>query len=167
MKKSLFTILCLVLLSLSATAQVRIGFFSYETMLKAMPEYPQMQEELRKLRSQYDDETKRSEEEFNAKYEEFLDSYSTLATSIRRKRQTELQQLMESNIKFRDEARRLLRQAEDDAMAPLQQRLDATIRSVAQKHGFTFMLNTDSHACPYIDPAFGEDVSNLLKEALK
>ena len=111
MKKSLFTILCLVLLSLSATAQVRIGFFSYETMLKAMPEYPQMQEELRKLRSQYDAETKRSEEEFNAKYEDFLENMDSYATSIRRKRQTELRTMLEANVQFRNESQRLLKQS--------------------------------------------------------
>lgn len=157
----------LVLLALPSAAQVRIGYFSNDAVLRSMPEYIQAQKELDQLRLQYDTETQRAEQEFNTKYEEFLDNLSTLAQSIRRKRQAELQQLMESNVKFREEANRLLRQAEDDAIAPLQQRIDAALKAVATTHQFIIILNTDSNACPYIDSSISEDVSALITQYLE
>lgn len=157
----------LVLLALPSAAQVRIGYFSNDAVLRSMPEYIQAQKELDQLRLQYDTETQRAEQEFNTKYEEFLDNLSTLAQSIRRKRQAELQQLMESNVKFREEANRLLRQAEDDAIAPLQQRIDAALKAVATTHQFIIILNTDSNACPYIDSSISEDVSTLITQYLE
>lgn len=123
--------------------------------------------ELDRLRAQYDQETQRADEEFNAKYEEFLDNYGTLATSIRRKRQTELQQTMEANVRFREESRRLLRQAEEDAIAPLQQKIDAVLSSYAAQNGFDVVLNTDSNACPYLNPAISVDITSSLSDILK
>ena len=132
-----------------------------------MSEYKLAMTELDRLRVQYDKETQRADEEFNAKYEEFLDNYGTLATSIRRKRQTELQQTMEANVRFREESRRLLRQAEEDAIAPLQQKIDAVLSSYAAQNGFDVVLNTDSNACPYLNPAISVDITSSLSDILK
>ncbi len=58
---------------LAAMAQVKFGYLSYDEAIKSMPEYAVMQENINDLRSKYDAEQKRVEEEFNRKYEEFLD----------------------------------------------------------------------------------------------
>ena len=167
MKKTLYISLFLLLLTLPSAAQVKIAYFSNEAVLQSMSEYKLAMTELDRLRAQYDKETQRADEEFNAKYEEFLDNYGTLATSIRRKRQTELQQTMEANVRFREEARRLLRQAEDDAIAPLQQKIDAVLSSYAAQNGFDVVLNTDSNACPYLNPAISVDITSSLSDILK
>lgn len=156
-----------MLLALPSAAQVKIGYFSYDAALKAIPKYQEVQQDIDKLRQQYDAETKRSEEEFNAKYEEFLDSYNTYAPSIRRKRQIELQTLMASNVQFRNEAQRLLKEAEDKAMAPLHTYLKEILAALAKEHGYAIMLNTDANACPFIDPSMSENINNLVIQALK
>lgn len=155
------------LLIFNSDAQIKIGYLSYNEALLSMPEYRMAQEELTKLRAQYNEETKRAEEEFNAKYEDFLDNLNTLATSIRRKRQTELQQHMESNIRFREEANRLIKQAEEEAMIPVRKRLNEILAQTAKENGYIVILNTDGDACPYIDPEWGDDVTGLVKNALK
>ncbi len=150
----------------TATAQVKIGYFSNEAALKAAPEYETAQQDLQRLREQYEKEMKRAENDFNAKYEDFLDNVNSLAPSIRRKRQTELQQFMEGNIRFREEARRLLRQAEKDAMAPIQQRVNNTVRLIAAEQGYDIILNTDSNAVPFISSVISEDINALVQTAL-
>lgn len=157
----------LLLLSVSAIAQVKVGFFSRSQVMAAMPEYLTAQEEIGKIRAQYDAETKRSEEEFNAKYEDFLDNLNTYAPTIRRKRQTELQQQMESNIRFREEAKRLMAQSEEAIMNQVKNRLDSVLAKTAKDNGFIIVLNTDSDACPYIDPMISEDITPLLLQAIK
>lgn len=166
--KRIYAILSLLLLlSVGATAQVRIGYFSYSDAMQSMPEYRMAQEEVSRIRAQYESEVKRSEEEFSAKYEDFLDNLTSYAASIRRKRQVELQQLMESNLKFREEAQRLIKQAEDEAMEPVKKRLSEVLAQTARQHGYVVVLNTDADTCPYIDPTMGEDITPLLKQALK
>lgn len=164
MKRLTFLLILLATLSIPASAQMKVGYFSYDAAIKAMPEYQASLDTLQTIRSQYENEARRAEEEFNTKYEEFLDSYDRLAASIRRKRQTEMQQLLESNVKFREETRRLIQQAEEKAMTSLRMKLNEKVRLVAQKHGFSLILNTDDNACPYIDPMLGEDISALLSE---
>lgn len=119
------------------------------------------------LKKQYDAEMKRVEEEFNKKYEEFLDGQKDFAPSIREKRQAELQEMMEKNIAFKQEARRLIRQAEEEAMAPLKERLSSALNALGKEKGYAFIINTDNNTLPFVNDLMGEDISVPLKERLK
>jgi len=165
MKKILIT-LFLIFLPLIAGAQVKFGFFSHNEALKSMPEYAIAQRNLENLEAQYAAEMKRAEDEFNKKYEEFLEGQSKYAKAIRQKRQAELQDLMEKNLAFKQEAMRLLEAAKKDAETPLKEKLKATLQRIGAERGYAFILNTDSNTCPYIDPAMGEDINLILKDAL-
>lgn len=174
MKHLLLTLLSALFL-LPAAAQtesaalqpaLRFGYFSYREALRAMPEYAQAEKNINDIRVKYDAEQKRSEDEFNAKYEEFLDGQRDFAPSIRQKRQAELQQLMESNMQFRKEAQRLLDQARQDAYAPLKQKLKAELRRIAAERHLAFILNTDNDALPFADETLGEDLNAIVKEAV-
>lgn len=156
-----------LLLSFSAGAQVKIGLFSYEQVLSSMQDYQTVQSNLANLKSQYAAETQRVEDEFNKKYEEFLDGQRDFAPTILQKRQSELQELMMKNISFKREAERLLRQAEQEAMAPVKARLAAAVRAVGEAYGFTLILNTDGDNVQYVDAALAEDVSALIQSKLK
>lgn len=145
-----------------AATLLRYGYISYDSVFRAMPEYAETQQSIAMLRSKYDAEMKRSEDEFNAKYEEFLETQRDLVPSILRKRQAELQEMMDKNTAFKAEARRLLAQAEQDAYAPLHARLRAAVGEVAAEQGLAFVLNTDRNACPYINPAMGVDITPLV-----
>lgn len=147
-------------LPLNASAQVNFGYLSYDRVICAMPEYADMQRNIEQLREQYTNETKRAEKEFNKKYEEFLEGRTTFAPAIYSKRQSELQELMEKNIAFKQEARRLLNDAEAAAIIPLKERLNSAIEMIAKQRGFAFVLNTDGDACPYINPAMGVNIED-------
>lgn len=164
-KISLF--LFAMLLPLMASAQMKFGYFSYEEAIKAMPEYALAQANLNDLKSKYDAETKRVEEEFNRKYEEFLDGQSDFAPTILQKRQTELQELLKKNVAFKAESAKLLKKAETDSFAPLREKLAKVVEKIGVERGLAFILNTDGDACPYINPEMGEDLSQLIREALR
>ena len=104
---------------------------------------------------------------FNKKYEEFLEGMQTFAAPIRQKRQAELQEIMEKNLSFKQEAQRLLEAARRDAYLPLKEKLTTAVKTLGAERGYALILNTDNDACPYLDPATSEDVTPLLKEILK
>ena len=141
---------------------LRFGYFSYEEVLHTMPGYAIAKHNMDDLRAKYDAETKRAEDEFNAKYEEFLDGQRSFAPSISEKRQAELRELM-----AKAEAVRLLQQADADAYAPLKAQIDAAVQKVGKVKGLAFILNTDKGAFPYVNALCGEDVTLLIKENLK
>lgn len=166
MKKILSICLFLMMLATTATAQVKIGYYSNKNVLEAMPEYAIAQNDLAQLKEQYAQEADRAEKEFNAKYEEFLNDLKSLTPTIRRKRQEELKQFMESNIRFREEVARLLAQAEQDALTPLQNKINTTLRLIAAEYSLDIILNTDSNACPYLSPSIGEDINDIVRTTL-
>ena len=118
MKKFILFIFLLAL-PLIAGAQIRFGYLSYNTVLTSMTDYQLAKRSIDDLKLKYDAEMKRSEKEFNEKYEEFLEVQRDLVPSILRKRQGELQEMMEKNIAFKNDAQQLLKQAETDAYAPV------------------------------------------------
>lgn len=144
-------------------ATMRFGYLSYDSVLHAMPEYAAAMEQLTTLRAKYDAEAKRGEEEFNSKYEAFLEGQRDFPPTILQKRQSELQEMMERNIAFRDESRRLLKSAERDILAPLHARLAAILKTVGEERGYSFIINTDNNACPFINTAQGEDIEPLVR----
>lgn len=149
------------------SSALSFGYFSYDEVFYSMPGYAIAKRNIEELRSKYDAETKRTEDEFNAKYEEFLDGQRTFAPSILEKRQAEIRELMEKNVAFKAEAERLLQQAEKSAYAPLRNKIAKALQKIGKSKGYAFILNTDGNAMPYVDAAMGEDITTLIKENVK
>jgi len=74
---------------------------------------------------------------------------------------------MEKNIAFKAEANRLLKQAEDEAFAPLKAKVNEEAQKMGKEKGFAFILNTDNNAAPYLNAEMGEDITAALEEKLK
>ena len=146
---------------------LKFGYFSYDEVQASMDDYIIAKANVAALKDKYDAEIKRSEKDFNDKYEEFLEEQRDLAPAIYQKRQAELQDLLNRNIAFKNKAERLLKKAEDDAMAPVRERLLAAVRLLGRERGYVFILNTDRDALPYMDESLGENVTDDLIERLK
>lgn len=165
--RKLILLMLAVVATVAADAQtMKFGYLSYREAIKSMPDYAVAKQNLASLRSQYEEETKRSEEEFNRKYELFLEGQGELAAPILKKRQAELQELLAKSIDFKNEARRLLNKAKKDMYAPLEKKLDSVLARIAKERGYAFIINTDGNALPYADPATGEDITAAVKAAL-
>ncbi len=150
----------------AAEAQaLRFGYLSYDTVMHRLPDYAIACRNLKSLKENYDAEMKRVEDEFNTKYEFFLQDQRSLAPTILQKRQAELQELMEKNLAFKEKALQLLKQAEADALAPVRKKIDAAIGQVGLRLGLAFVLNTDNNAAPWLNPALGMDVTDAVLRA--
>ena len=112
-------------------------------------------------------EQKRVEQDFNLKYEEFLEGQRDFPETILRKRQTELKELLDRNVSFKAKGRQELAEAEVKAMAPLRKRLEAALSKIGRERGYAFILNTDAGAVPFINPDMGDDINQLVKDAFK
>ncbi|MCI6559201.1 MAG: OmpH family outer membrane protein [Prevotella sp.] len=153
--------------SIATSPTYLFGYFSHTEALTLMPEYADVKANIDALRKKYADELLRVEKEFNDKYEEFLEGQKDFPETILQKRQSELQSLLTRNIAFKEESRRLLANAEKKALEPLEQKLTTSLKLIGEKRGYSFILNTDSGACPFINATQGEDITPLLREYLK
>ncbi len=164
--------LCLSFLSLpfaakAQAAQGRFGYLSYNAIFQAMPEFEVSRQKLADLKSKYDKEARRSEEEFQRKFAEFLQGQKEFPENILLKRQQELQDLLAKGIRFKEESQKLLAEAEKDLQADMLYLLNEAIRAVGVERGYACIVNTDGNTCPFVNPAAADDVTNYVKEKLQ
>lgn len=153
--------------AVQSACPLKFGYFSYDAALKSMPEYDVAMRNMAELKSKYDSEAKRVEKEFNEKYELFLEGQRDFPATILKKRQSELQELLDKNIAFKEESRRLLEAAEKDVFAPLHDRIAATLKAIGERKGYAFIINTDNRACPFASRTQGEDINQIVKDSLR
>lgn len=166
MKKILFvtTILFACCASLMAQ-QAKIGYYSTQAVLAADAEYQAAMKAVTKSRQQITAELEAAQKEFTEKYELFLEQQAMLDATIKEKRQAEMMEMLERNEKFKKESQQRLKAAEDAALAPAMQRISNAVQRVAEENEYLIILDTDSKACPYINPAYSEDITAKLKGA--
>lgn len=164
---SLLLVLPCALRAQDSIAAPKFGYLSYSELYRQMPEYEVAQRNMADLKVKYDQEAQRSETEFQQKFAEFLQGQKDFPANILQKRQKELQDLMEKSISFKQEVQKLLDEAEKELQAEVGKRLNEAIRAVGTERGLSFILNTDGNACPFVNPAEGEDVTEWVKQKLQ
>jgi len=143
-----------------------IGYLSYDSMLVAMPQYAIVKHQMNEMREAYEKELKRVEDEFNQKYEEFLENRAQFPRTILLKRQNELQDLLQRNVEFKRQGQEELQRAEREAMAPLRIQLNETIATIARELKLIMVVNTDSEACPFIEPLLSININEVVLNRL-
>jgi outer membrane protein len=131
-----------------------------------MKEYATVQMRMDSLRSAFNAEMQRVEDEFNRKYEDFLDGQKDFPRTILLKRQTELQEMLQKNVAFKQQSVQEMKDTEAQLMAPLRIHLNEAIATIAREQGLALVINTDANACPFIEPAMGVDVNELVVKKL-
>lgn len=151
-----------------ATAQPRLtfGYINYNNVLQAMADYALAQQTMQNLRQQYDKEAAYNEDKFFKMYSDYIQGQKSFPQDIMLKRQKELQVAMDQGIAFRQQSEKNLEKAEQELLEPIRQKLDAAISTVAKEKGYAFVLNTDGHACPYINPLDGTDITLMVEAVL-
>lgn len=168
-----FLVLLVAFVSLHAFAQdeatpsIKFGYLSYQAAIQSMTDYTLVQQQMADLKAKYQAEAKRVEDEFNRKYEEFLEGQRDFPKSILQKRQTELQELMEKNIAFKNSSREQLAKEETEAFAPLYNKLNETLAKICAEKGYAFIIDTDIKAVPVVNPLMCEDINQVVQDALK
>ena len=169
MKKFLLVIFACI--AMAAQAQdnapaLKFGYLSYDLALKSMKEYATVQMRMDSLRSAFNAEMQRVEDEFNRKYEDFLDGQKDFPRTILLKRQTELQEMLQKNVAFKQQSVQEMKDTEAQLMAPLRIHLNEAIATIAREQGLALVINTDANACPFIEPAMGVDVNEIVVKKL-
>lgn len=142
------------------------GYLSYNAIYLAMPEYEEAKRQLEDLKNQYVKEGERAQEEFERKFTEYLHNVKNFPDNIARKRQYELETLMEENMAMKQDADELLKQAEEELETQIIIVIDEAIRAVGMEQRLDFIFNTDGKTAPFIHPYKAIDVTDMVKEKL-
>jgi outer membrane protein len=118
------------------------------------------------LREQYEAEARKSENDFQKKFEEFMQGHRDFPKTILEKRQNELQNMLETNAAFRIKVQNLLVEAEKSMMADVMSELNEAISVVAKEKNVSIVFDLDGGTVPYIIPGLALDLTSSVIEYL-
>lgn len=122
-------------------AQQKIGYADWDYIFSQMPEYRQIDSELKthgdQLKAQLDTKYK----EYESKLKVYQASAATMVDAVRKDKETELTQLQENIQKFQQDAQASIQKKQTDLMAPVFVKVGKAVEEVAKEHGYSFVIN--------------------------
>lgn len=119
----------------------KIGYAEWEYIFGQMPEYKQIDNELKTHGAQLENQLKAKYAEYQTKLKTFTDMPATTPEAIKKDKETELAQLQESIQKFQQDAQTSLQKKQTELMAPVYAKVGKAIEEVAKENGFSFIIN--------------------------
>jgi outer membrane protein len=165
-KKTVFIIMALIFPMSIFAQSFKFAHVSSQDVLTVMPEVTKAQAELQSLEKKYSDEIKRTNDEFQKKYQEFLQAMDSLPQNISERRQRELQDMSQRSQQFQEDAQQVMLQKQQELMTPIYQKLDNAIKAVGEAQNVIYIFDVSRTAIPYINTTQSIDVTSLVKTEL-
>lgn len=155
----------LLFFSFAVFAKAQFGYYSNSNVMKALPTYEQAAVDYERLCNRCEKEIEHNERELTRKYVAFLDGYRDFPEPILRKRQNELQRLVDNSIAFRKELTSWLAQAKDSLFAPSREIIETALEKVCVACNIDYAIDVDVVAYAYINPNKAVDITTMLLDA--
>ena len=156
----------LLALPLGAFAQEKIAYFNPAEVVVIMPEYKQMQDSLQKVQVEYQKEIEMLKEEYNNKYQAFMNESEGLSEAIKIRRMQEIQSIEERAALFGEDSQQRLYQLQQALFEPIQRKLQDALKAVGAANNFLYILNANQEILYYISPN-AIDATPLVLKHLK
>ncbi len=156
----------LLLFPLVLAAQTKFGYFSYSHVLESVPQYTQAVEDYNLLKQRCDAEINRNEDELTRYYVAFLEGHRDFPEPILRKRQNELQQMIDNSVAFRDQLKSWLAQAHDSLFQSSHRIVEQALDKVCSTLSLAYAIDIDGAVYKYINPKIGIDITGYLIDAV-
>ena len=157
----------LIALPLGVFAQdLKFGHINSDEIITVMPEYSKARTDLQTLEKSYADDLQRTQDEFNRKYQEFQQAADSLPQNIAERRQRELEDMLQRQNEFRQEAMQNMQKAQADLMAPIEKKLNEAIQAVGRAEGVVYIFDLARTAIPYVDETKSINLTAKVKTQL-
>ncbi len=165
MKKILFVILMLAPMSIFAQ---KFAHFNMASILPEMNEYKTAMADLQKLTTQYQEELKRLQTEYQTKAEEYqkLAGDANTAQAILQSKAQDLQKMEESIQSFYQASQEDLQKQNTEKMEPVQAKVVAAMKKIGETGGYVYIVDLSTGAIPFVNEALSTDITAQLKTEL-
>ena len=119
----------------------KIGYADWDRIFNEMPEFKQIDSELKTHRTQLESQMDAKQKDFQAKYDAFTKLAPTTPDAVRADKQRELENLQESIQKFQQDAQTSFENKRNSLMEPVFTKVGKAIEETAKENGFTFIIN--------------------------
>ncbi len=159
--KKILLVLALVL-PLAVSAQ-KFGHINTQEVFALMPELNKVKAQMDTLQTSYESQIANMQEEYQKKIADYQKNVATLTDGVKQFRQQEIAEMEQRIQLFYQTAQQDIQKKQQEYLAPLHQKLTATIQEVGKENGFTYIF--DSAALVFVAPD-ATDISSLVKTKL-
>lgn len=146
----------------------KIGYADWDYIFAQLPEYKQIDSELKAHRAQLETQMEAKQKDFQAKYEVYQKLPATTPDAIRQDKTQELEQLQASIQKFGQDAQESFQKKQNALMDPIFGKVGKAIEATAKENNFAFIINPQTlqggDILLYSDDKF--DISDLVLKKL-
>ena len=165
LKKLIIFTLCLM--PFLASAQTfKFGNINSAEVFELMPEKVSITKELEALNKQYENDLTKMHEEYEQKVAEFISNKDSLPETIQQRRAQEIGDLEQRIQSFRQVAQQEFSAKQQQALAPVFEKISNAIKSVGEENGFTYIFDLNQAGIVYFSEANTVDVLPLVKTKL-
>lgn len=118
----------------------KIGYADWDKIFSQMPEYKQIDADLKAHSNQLKATMDAKQKELEQKYQAYQNMPATTPDAIRADKEAELNRLQESLQKFSQDAQTSLQNKQNQLMDPVFTKVAKAIEDVAKENGYTFII---------------------------
>jgi len=147
MKKIIVMLLALLPLGMVAQ-ELKIAFVKRMEIFNVMPEVSKMESDLAVLKTQYETNLKRLQDEYTQKMDEYMRQQDSLPENIKMLRVQEIENIAERSQGLQQAFYQDMEEQQNKMMAPIMEKMQKAIDQVGEENGYTVII--DSQVILYI-----------------
>ncbi len=161
---SLLVLFLLVSATLFAQEPAKFGHIDTNELLRMMPGRDSAQVQLERYARELESTFVAMQNEFQTKYQDYLEKQGTFSDLIRQSRERELMSLQERIQEFQESAQQDLADQENKLLSPIIEQARVAISDVANEEGYTYVFDTSMGVLLFWEN--GEDLMPMVKKKL-
>jgi outer membrane protein len=126
----------------ATTPATKIGYVDVDYVFGQMPEYKQIEAELKSTQTMLRNQIDSKAQEFQKKLADYNANLNTMLDAVRQNTERELRQMQENLDKLQQDAQTTIQNKERQVMDPVYKKISKSIEDVAKENQFTLILST-------------------------
>jgi len=143
----------------------KLGHINSSDLLALMPERVAAQNELQSYSKELEDQLNLMNQEFQAKYNDYVTKQDSMSSAIRQMKEEELQSLQQRIQTFQQTAQQDLQTKEGELLQPIIDKAKNAIKEVAKEQGYTWVFDT-SMGSLVVWPEDSDNLMDMVKKKL-
>jgi outer membrane protein len=140
MRTVFLLLFCVFAVSAQAQETQKIGYADWEYIFSQLPEFKQIDNELKTHGTQLENQLKAKYSDYESKVKAYQGMPATTPDAIKADKERELAGLQESIQKFQQDAQTSLQNKQTALMDPVFKKVGKAIEDVAKENGFAFIM---------------------------
>lgn len=136
------TVLLLLMSSVSAFAQGRVGYVAFNEVVQLMPETKTIQLQMDTYSKQWTEQLETINNDYTKKLKEYQAGEKNMTDAIRTTKQTELQGIQKRFTDLNTQAQQAVEAKSAELTKPLIDKVHVAVKAVAKEKGYTYVINS-------------------------